>query len=117
MCSLTKVPGMTVLIGLNSPRTFAGASGLGSQISMCDGPPWRKIITTFLADSQPRAPAYLLAAAAAFARQKKKCGRLRLIRPMDPIRRSSRRVGPSQLQPRCPGRFNMIRPLLVDVEE
>src|SRR5216684_9148802 len=122
MCSPIKVPAILVLIGLNSPRTFDGASGLGSQISMCDGPPCRKIITTLLADSQPRAPAYLLATVAALAcsRQKKKCGRLRPIRPMEPMRNTSRRVGPSQLQPRCPGRFSMISTLylkLIDVQK
>ena len=51
---------------------FAGASGFGSQISICDGPPCRKTMITLFADSQPRAPAYLLAALAACARQKKK---------------------------------------------
>jgi len=63
---------------------------------------------TFFADSQPRAPAYLLAAALTVSRQKKKCGRLRPIIPIDPMRSSSRRVGPSQLQPRCPCRFSMM---------
>src|SRR5205809_3176933 len=109
MCSPIQVPGILVLIGVNSPRMFDGASGLGSQMSMWDGPPCRKIITTLLADSQPRAPAYLPAAVAAFARQKKTCGRLRPINPMEPMRNSSRRVGPSQLQPRCPGRFSIFR--------
>src|SRR5437667_5534355 len=117
MCSTIQVPGILVLMGLNSPRMFDGASGLGSQISMCDGPPCRKIITTLLADSQPRAPAYLLAAPAwAWSRQKKKCGRLRPIMPMEPMRSSSRRVGPSQLQPRCPGRFSIVRSS-VDVQK
>src|SRR5439155_4717664 len=118
MCSPIHVPEILVLIGLNSPRMLDGASGFGSQISMCDGPPCRKIITTFLADSQPRAPAYLLAAAAACApsRQKKKCGRLRPIMAMEPTRNSSRRVGPSQLQPPWPGRFSMIS-ASIDIEK
>ena len=32
--SLSQMPGTLVLMGLNSPRTFDGASGLGSQMSM-----------------------------------------------------------------------------------
>ena len=61
MCSLMCVPGILVLIGLNSPRMFAGASGLGSQMSMWLGPPCRKIMMTFLALPKPRAPAYFSA--------------------------------------------------------
>src|SRR5437763_8151962 len=33
------MPGTFVLMGLNSPRTSAGAFGLRSYMSMCDGPP------------------------------------------------------------------------------
>src|SRR5262249_50810870 len=33
------MPGKLVEIGLNSPRTSAGAFGLRSYMSMCDGPP------------------------------------------------------------------------------
>ena len=36
-------------IGLNSPRTSAGASGLGSKVSMCDGPPASQMRMQFLA--------------------------------------------------------------------
>ena len=36
--SLICKPGTDVAIGLNSPRTSAGASGLGSNVSRCDGP-------------------------------------------------------------------------------
>src|SRR5258708_5632923 len=101
---------------------FDGASGFGSQISMCDGPPCRKIMMTFLADSQPRAPAYLLAVVAiavALACWRKNPSRLRPIKPMEPIRISSRRVGPSQLQPGAPGRFSMmsVSSRLIDVQE
>ncbi len=38
-CSLMRMPGTDVSIGLNSPRTSAGASGLGSNVSMWLGPP------------------------------------------------------------------------------
>jgi hypothetical protein len=102
---------MLVLIGLNSPRMFWGASGLGSQMSMWDGPPCRKIITTLFAEPKPREPASLAAdAPAALARccQPKKWGRLRPIKPMEPIRINSRRVGPSHVNARCPGMFSMI---------
>ena len=40
-CSQMSMPGTFVLIGLNSPRNSAGASGLRSYMSMCDGPPGR----------------------------------------------------------------------------
>ncbi len=35
------MPGTLVLIGLNSPRISAGASGLRSHMSRCGGPPGR----------------------------------------------------------------------------
>ena len=38
--------GTLVAIGRNSPRTSRGASGLGSQVSSCDGPPCRNSSTT-----------------------------------------------------------------------
>ncbi len=38
--SLKRMPGTFVLIGLNGPRISAGASGLGSNVSCCGGPPW-----------------------------------------------------------------------------
>ena len=74
MCSPMLVPGILVLMGLNSPRMLAGASGLGSQMSMWLGPPCRKIMMTFFALPKPRAPAYFLAmlfASAAFWERKK----------------------------------------------
>src|SRR5262245_61599257 len=39
--SLTEIPGTDVSIGENSPRMFAGASGFGSHVSCCGGPPVR----------------------------------------------------------------------------
>src|SRR5713101_4354829 len=56
MTSLSEMPGTIDLIGLNSPRTFEGASGFGSQISMWLGPPWRKTRMTDLAQPQPDFP-------------------------------------------------------------
>src|SRR5215467_13292904 len=93
MCSLIIVPGIFVLIGLNSPRTLAGASGFGSQMSIWEGPPCRKIMITLFADSQPRAPACFCTIDAAFACsfQRKKCGTLMPIIPIDPMRSSSRK--------------------------
>ena len=43
------MPGTFVAIGLNSPRISAGASGLGSNVSCCGGPPWSQRKMTFLA--------------------------------------------------------------------
>ena len=43
------MPGTLVWIGLNSPRISAGASGLGSKVSCCGGPPWSQRKMTFLA--------------------------------------------------------------------
>ncbi len=33
------MPGTFVRIAANSPRVSEGASGLGSKVSMCEGPP------------------------------------------------------------------------------
>ncbi len=40
-CSVIRMPGTFVAIGLNSPRTPSGASGFMSQMSMWLGPPKR----------------------------------------------------------------------------
>src|SRR5687767_11989390 len=42
-CSVKNVPGTFVGIVLNGPRISGGASGLGSHISCCGGPPSRKM--------------------------------------------------------------------------
>src|SRR4029450_3170658 len=39
-----KTLGTLVAIGRNSPRISAGASGFGSHMSRCDGPPFRKMM-------------------------------------------------------------------------
>src|SRR6266550_799067 len=54
--SLNWMPETFVLMGLNSPRTFDGASGFGSQISIWLGPPCRKTMITDFAELKPRAP-------------------------------------------------------------
>src|SRR5262245_19729776 len=41
-CSVIRMPGTVVAIGLNSPRTSAGASGFMSQTSSWLGPPWSR---------------------------------------------------------------------------
>jgi hypothetical protein len=38
-CSVTRTPGRAVGMVANSPRISGGASGFGSKLSMCDGPP------------------------------------------------------------------------------
>ena len=42
------MPGTFVLIGLNSPRISAGASGLRSHMSWCGGPPGKKTLISDL---------------------------------------------------------------------
>src|SRR5918912_992549 len=49
----TRSPGTRVAIGLNGPRTFCGASGLGSQRSRWLGAPQLKIRMTALALPAP----------------------------------------------------------------
>src|SRR5258708_6635325 len=106
MVSLMCVPVILVLIGLNSPRMLAGASGLGSQMSMWLGPPWRKTMMTDFALPNPRDPSSLPAAFAVPC-QARKSTRFRPSRPMEPARRSSRLVGPSQVVHFCPGITSM----------
>src|SRR5579864_2910507 len=105
MVSLNWMPDTLVLMGLNSPRTLDGASGLGSQMSMWLGPPWRKTRITDLAELNPRAPSSR-EAPCAFCHWKK-FARFNPNRPTEPTRRSSRRVGPSHKQPLRPGIVSM----------
>ena len=51
--SLTSSPGTDVEIGPNSPRISAGASGFGSHVECCDGPPIRNSTMQFLAGALP----------------------------------------------------------------
>src|ERR1700688_3273080 len=92
MVSLMFVPGILVLMGLNSPRMLSGASGLGSQISMWLGPPRRHTMITVAARRRQREPASLLAPFAA-PRQARNWERFKPKRPIEPARSSSRRVG------------------------
>src|SRR5262245_59446402 len=78
------VPGTTVSMGLNSPRTSAGASGLGSQVECCGGPPMRKRMM------QDRALPVWAAAGAACRSASDKPNR-----PSPPARITSRRESPS----------------------
>src|SRR5205823_5711977 len=82
------------------PRTLSGASGLGSNVSCCPGPPhwWRKM--TDLAVARDRA-------FGAFAASRN-CGNDSPSRPVPPTRRTARRVrrlrsigGPRRF-PSCP---------------
>src|ERR1700732_1907668 len=96
------MPETLVLIGLNSPRTLDGASGLGSQMSMWLGPPCRKSMMTDLA-----APKALLVdstlAGAAEACQERNSGRFSPSNPAPPTRSNSRRDQPSQVRTGRPG--------------
>src|SRR5688572_17965132 len=51
--SETWMPATLVAIGLNSPRISAGASGLGSNVSCCGGPPVRNRTTHRFARPNP----------------------------------------------------------------
>ena len=48
--SVTWKPGSLVAIGLNSPRISSGASGFGSMVSSCGGPPSRWMLMIDLTD-------------------------------------------------------------------
>src|SRR2546426_8693389 len=105
--SLSRTPSTLLLMALNSPRMFEGASGLGSQMSRWLGPPWRKQRITDLAAPKPLAPSNGVPAALAF--RAKYWGRLSPNKPVAPTRRNSRRVNPSQSLPMGPGMDSMIR--------
>src|SRR5712692_2270002 len=96
------MPGTLVLIGLNSPRMLAGASGLGSQMSMWLGPPCRNsMITDFAAPKGLPLLSALDSAAEAF--HDRNSGRLRPMSVAPPTRNNSRREYPSQVLPVRPG--------------
>src|SRR3989442_6356087 len=76
MTSLSEMPGTIDLIGLNSPRTFEGASGFGSQISMWLGPPWRETRMTDFGPPPPHLPFALSGAEAALACQRQTSAQL-----------------------------------------
>src|SRR5215510_5516557 len=109
------MPGILVLIGLNSPRILEGASGLGSQMSRWLGPPWRKRRMTDLAlpKGLPRCTPFIVVAAKAF--HDRKWGRLKPNRLAPPTRRNSRRVGPSQVVTLPPGMLNIYSLLFLSV--
>src|SRR5437660_1252179 len=100
------MPSILVLMALNSPRMLEDASGLGSQMSIWLGPPWRKQRITRLALPNPLAPSKLLVAACAF--RAKYWGRLNPASPAAPTRMNSRLDHPSQSFPNLPGIDSMI---------
>src|SRR5260370_20003716 len=110
MGSLKWMPEKFVLIGLNSPRTYDGASGFGSQISMWLGPPCRKTMITDLAELNPRAPS---SREAPCAFHWKKFARFNPSTPTEPTRNNSRRVGPSHKWPGRPGIVSIVISLQV----
>src|SRR5687767_8816714 len=95
---------------LKSPRISRGASGLGSQMSRCEGPPWRKIRMTLLAFPQPD---LLLPLGASLPRacdsSWSSCARLRPKSPQPPTRSNSRRENPSHVLPEIPGIDSMFQ--------
>ena len=88
--SETEIPGITVDIALTSVRYPVGASGLGSSVSMCDGPPLSTTWMTALLDGD--FPDW----AAATARARSRSGNVKPPKPNAPTRRKLRRLKPSQ---------------------
>src|SRR2546422_3657253 len=107
------MPGTLDLMGLNSPRILEGASGLGSQMSMWLGPPWRKTNGTDLALPQPAFCLRASGAAAAWAWSWRTSARLKPRMPTPPTRKNSRRLKPSQVLPDFPGIDNISQLLAV----
>src|SRR5262245_1256189 len=82
-----------VAIGWNGPRTSAGAFGLGSNVSMCDGPPTRNNMMQLTSESffgEPEALAPGVSAA------RRKPGSVSPRGTSAPACKKSRRVRPSQ---------------------
>src|SRR5208283_1328487 len=100
--SLNWMPSTLVLMGLNSPRMLEGASGLGSQMSMWLGPPWRNSRMTDLAWPYPLDPSKG-EPGAAWAWSEKNWGRLSPSIVAPPTRRNSRREYPSHILHGLPG--------------
>src|SRR5262245_55062695 len=90
-CSLICIPGTLVVIGLNSPRISAGASGLRSQVSCCAGPPRMNNKMHDLAVPKPPVDGL----AAAHVRPRNNSGKAMPAVPRLPIWRKSRREMPS----------------------
>ena len=86
--SQTRTPGTLVSMAPNSPRISAGASGLGSKLSMWLMPPWSQI--RMHETSGP--------VASAEARARRNSGSPSPNAASDPTRKASRRVTPSQLR-------------------
>src|SRR5579883_922880 len=84
------MPGTLVGITPNSPRISAGASGLGSKLSIWLIPPWSQ--------SRMQETSRSVRPPAARARSSRKRGRLSPKTPSEPTRSRSRRVTPSQLR-------------------
>src|SRR6059058_2236832 len=106
------MPGTLDLIGLNSPRMLEGASGLGSQISIWLGPPWRNSMMTDLAAPKALFVSAFAGAAAAF--HDRNSGRFNPNRPAPPTRSNSRRDQPSQVRTGRPGIVSMYLLLAQD---
>src|SRR5438876_7888920 len=113
MTSLNQIPGTFERSVLNSPRTFDGASGLRSQMSMWLGPPCRKIRMTDFALPQPVLPlAESEADSEPSACNRRMSPSARPNTPAPPIRMNSRRLQPSQVQPGFPGMDSIVTSIL-----
>ena len=97
MSSQISIPDTLVEIGTNSPRNSLGASGFRSKVSMCVGPPRRKILMI----DRPVALAPALASALS------KPGSESPANPAAPRLKNSRRVLPSQKVLADPNTFHM----------
>src|SRR5262245_30722718 len=97
--SQISMPGTLVAMGVNSPRTSAGASGLRSHMSMCGGPPGRYTLMTARWEWRMPEPA---SAASRLGSDRPPPSRL------PPIVRKSRRERPAQAELR-------LRPKIVSM--
>lgn len=84
-CSLRRTPGAAVWMVRKGPRYSSGASGFGSNVSTCDGPP--PIHRTMQARAAGRAPEF-----AAWARARSKSGKAIPSVDRAPTLRKSRRL-------------------------
>src|SRR3954452_19461448 len=101
-CSQICTPATLVLVGLNLPRTSAGASGFMSQVSCWPGEPTRKMVMQLRIG-----PGFSLVPPAASTL--KSVGRDRPTTPADPIWRKLRRETPSHSRTFSRPTFSMRR--------
>jgi hypothetical protein len=101
-CSQICTPVTFVFVGLNLPRTSAGASGFMSQVSCWPGDPTRKMVMQLRIGA---GFSLIPPAASSFRR----VGRDRVASPADPIWRKLRRETPSHSRTFSRPTFSMRR--------